>query len=57
VGAFAQGKSACNGWTFWHFESEGKLAPIDRLRDTAKVRLGLTGHAGSEREIFVEAAE
>jgi modification methylase len=57
VGAFAQGKAACNGWTFWHFESEGKLAPIDRLRDTAKVRLGLTGGAGADPENFVEAAE
>jgi modification methylase len=57
VGAFAQGKAACNGWTFWHFESEGKLAPIDRLRDTAKVRLGLTTPANADRENFVDAAE
>jgi modification methylase len=57
VGAFAQGKAACNGWTFWHFESEGKLAPIDRLRDTAKVRLGLTSPANADQENFVEAAE
>jgi len=57
VGAFAQGKEACNGWTFWHFESEGKLAPIDRLRQTAKVRLGLSERPASTPENFVDAAE
>ncbi len=57
VGAFAQGKEACNGWTFWHFESEGKLAPIDRLRQTAKARLGLSDRKASTSENFVEAAE
>lgn len=41
VGALVQGKSACNGWTFWHYEREGRLEPIDHLRQTAKVRLGL----------------
>lgn len=57
VGAFAQGKEACNGWTFWHFESEGKLAPIDHLRQTAKARLGLSDRKASTPENFVEAAE
>ena len=42
LGAIAQGKSACNGWTYWHFEVEGKLKPIDLLRDEAKRQLGLT---------------
>jgi modification methylase len=33
VGAKAQGRSACNGWTFWHFEKQtAGLAPIDVLR-------------------------
>jgi modification methylase len=32
MGAAAQGLSACNGWTFWHVEQEGKLVPIDVLR-------------------------
>jgi len=41
LGAQVQGKSACNGWTYWHFETNGKLKPIDALRDKAKVRLGL----------------
>jgi modification methylase len=41
LGAFVQGKSACNGWTFWHFEADGKLKPIDLLREQAKRQLGL----------------
>ncbi len=37
VGAKAQGRGACNGWTFWHFEKpKTGLAPIDLLR--AEVR-------------------
>lgn len=34
LGATLQGASACNGWTFWHHEAEGALAPIDALRQT-----------------------
>jgi modification methylase len=41
LGAEMQGKAACNGWTFWHFEKRGQLAPIDVLREEAKLRLGL----------------
>ena len=41
LGALVQGKSACNGWTFWHYEVEGTLKPIDSLRDEAKRQLGL----------------
>ena len=32
VGAAMQGLPACNGWTFWHFQQGGALAPIDVLR-------------------------
>jgi modification methylase len=32
VGAAVQGAPACNGWTFWHYEEGGALAPIDALR-------------------------
>ena len=42
LGAEVQGKSACNGWTFWHFEVEGKLKPIDVLRGEARRQLGLS---------------
>lgn len=41
LGAIVQGKTACNGWTFWHFEVEGRLKPIDVLRSEAKRQLGL----------------
>jgi modification methylase len=37
VGAKAQGRAACNGWTYWHFQKpQCGLAPIDLLR--AEVR-------------------
>ena len=39
VGALAQGLPACNGWTFWHFETRGKLEPIDALRSTIRASM------------------
>jgi len=36
IGALAQGLDACNGWTFWHVETDKGLTSIDDLR--AKVR-------------------
>ena len=41
LGAELQGKTACNGWTFWHYEAEGQRKPIDALREVAKRQLGL----------------
>jgi modification methylase len=41
LGAELQGKTACNGWTFWHYEVEGRRQPIDALRELAKRQLGL----------------
>lgn len=32
VGAALQDAPSCNGWTFWHFEEDGKAIPIDKLR-------------------------
>ncbi len=32
MGAVVQGLDACNGWTFWHYEDDGALKPIDELR-------------------------
>jgi modification methylase len=43
LGAEVQGKSACNGWTFWHYEVEGRRKPIDSLREQARRQLGLVG--------------
>jgi modification methylase len=39
IGALAQGLPACNGWTFWHTERAGRLAPIDALRATIRESL------------------
>jgi len=36
VGALVQGLDACNGWTFWHIEKKGALAPIDELRKVVR---------------------
>jgi modification methylase len=43
LGAELEGKSACNGWTYWHFEDAGLLHPIELLRERARRRLGLSG--------------
>ena len=32
IGALVQGLPACNGWTFWHVERDGRLMPIDDFR-------------------------
>ncbi|GAA0332363.1 adenine-specific DNA-methyltransferase CcrM [Sphingomonas oligophenolica] len=32
LGATVQGAPACNGWTFWHYETPQGLKPIDALR-------------------------
>ena len=37
VGAAVQNAPACNGWTFWHFERDGRLVPLDVLRDLEHV--------------------
>ena len=47
LGAQVQGKTACNGWTFWHFEVEGRRKPIDALREEAKRQLGLAPSYGT----------
>ena len=39
VGAAVQGAPACNGWTFWCFEEQGQLVPIDLLRQKLRSEL------------------
>ncbi|MFA5970365.1 MAG: site-specific DNA-methyltransferase [Sphingomonas sp.] len=34
VGSLVQKAPACNGWTFWHYEAEDGVKPIDALRQT-----------------------
>ena len=46
LGAELQGKTACNGWTFWHYEVEGVRKPIDVLREQARRQLGLSAPVG-----------
>lgn len=43
VGAHVQGLDACNGWTFWHYERNGGLTPIDELRRIARVGMQRAG--------------
>jgi modification methylase len=39
IGAHVQGIDACNGWTFWHFDSNGAQVPIDVLRQSVRSEL------------------
>ena len=39
MGAHVQGLDACNGWTFWQFELDGHLVPIDVLRQRLRAEL------------------
>src|SRR5689334_7723987 len=39
MGAHVQGLDACNGWTFWQYEHQGKLIPIDYLRQMLRADL------------------
>ncbi len=41
IGAHVQGLPACNGWTYWHFLVDGKLKPIDLLRQQIRAELEL----------------
>ena len=34
LGKDLQGAPSCNGWTFWHFEQDGDVKPIDAVRQT-----------------------
>ncbi|GAB6052090.1 site-specific DNA-methyltransferase [Magnetospira thiophila] len=39
VGAHVQNAPSCNGWQFWNFDVEGKLVPIDMLRQQLRAEL------------------
>jgi modification methylase len=39
VGAEVQGAPACNGWSFWFVERNGKPVPIDLLRQQVRAEL------------------
>jgi len=50
IGAQVQGRSACNGWTFWHFRDGAELRPIDVLRERLRARLENDVSSATERE-------
>lgn len=39
VGAVVQDAPSCNGWTFWHFEKDGKKTCIDQLRQEIRAEM------------------
>ncbi len=39
VGAAVQNAPACNGWLFWHFDTDGAAAPIDILRQQIRAEM------------------
>ena len=39
IGAHVQGAEACNGWTFWHVDTDGELAPIDIYRQQIRAEM------------------
>ena len=41
VGAELQGAPSCNGWLYWHVRIDGRLKPIDVLRQ--KLRAEMSG--------------
>lgn len=44
VGAALQDAPSCNGWTFWHFEQNGSIWPIDVLRQEIREQLTPTAN-------------
>ena len=54
VGSQVQGAPACNGWTFWHYETTAGYEPIDLLREKIrseieKVQVKLANPAFAEK--------
>ncbi|MGQ0610884.1 MAG: site-specific DNA-methyltransferase [Paracoccaceae bacterium] len=43
VGAALEGAPSCNGWTYWHFRRDGKMVPIDILRQQIRAELEADG--------------
>ena len=39
VGAALEGAPSCNGWTFWSFKRDGKMIPIDILRQQIRAEM------------------
>jgi len=41
VGAAVQNAPSCNGWTFWHYNDNGKFVPIDKLREKIRAKVAV----------------
>ncbi|RID92956.1 site-specific DNA-methyltransferase [Gemmobacter lutimaris] len=39
VGAACEKAPSCNGWTYWHFKRDGKMIPIDILRQQIRAEM------------------
>ncbi len=39
VGAAIEGAPSCNGWTYWQFKRDGRLIPIDLLRQQIRAEM------------------
>ncbi len=39
VGAAYEGAPSCNGWTYWHFRRDGRMIPIDILRQQIRAEM------------------
>jgi modification methylase len=39
VGAHMEHAPSCNGWTYWHFKRDGKMIPIDILRQQIRAEM------------------
>jgi len=39
VGAALEGAPSCNGWTFWAFKQDGKMVPIELLRQQIRAEM------------------
>lgn len=42
VGAALEGAPSCNGWTYWQYKRDGRLIPIDLLRQQIRSELDQT---------------
>jgi modification methylase len=56
IGAHVQGLPACNGWTYWHFDVQGKLKPIDILRQQIRAEMEAPVEAAAAVELAPAAA-
>jgi modification methylase len=43
VGALVQGLDACNGWTYWHYDTKAGRQPIDVLRAEVRREMAAAG--------------